>query len=96
MGIVTETEIFRAMMHLFGGKEDGDGFLVLANVRLRERIGAMSRIASIIEELNVPVLAMFSLPHRRAEGNRLYVRVQAQKMDEVKKALTEAGYKLED
>jgi acetoin utilization protein AcuB len=39
VGIATETEIFRAMMHLFGGKEKGDDFVVLANVRLRERGG---------------------------------------------------------
>ncbi len=96
VGIVTETEIFRSVMHLFGGKEKGDKFVVLANVRLRERVGAMSRISSIIEGLNVPVLSIFSLPHRRSEGNRLYIRVNTIKMDQVKKALSEAGYKLED
>lgn len=96
IGIVTETEIFRSVMHLFGGKEEGDEFVALVNVRLRERVGAMSRIASIIEGLNVPVLSMFSLPHRRSEGNRLYIRVNTDKMDQVKNALSEAGYKLED
>lgn len=96
VGIVTETEIFRAMMHLFGGEEEGDSFVVLANVRLRERVGAMSRIASIIEGLNVPVIAVFSLPHRRSEGNRLYIRVHAKDLEQVKNALGEAGYKLDD
>lgn len=96
VGIVTETEIFSSVMHLFGGKEKGDKFVVLVNVRLRERIGAMSRIASIVEGLNVPVLSIFSLPHRRSEGNRLYIRVNTDKLAKVKKALSEAGYKLEE
>jgi acetoin utilization protein AcuB len=96
VGIATETEIFRAMMHLFGGKEKGDDFVVLANVRLRERVGAMSRISSIIEGLDVPVISMFSLPHRRSEGNRLYIRVHTGKLDEVKAALAEAGYNLDE
>jgi hypothetical protein len=84
------------MMYLFGGKEKEDKFLILANVRLRERVGAMSRISSIIEGLNVPVISMFSLPHRRSEGNRLYIRLHTKKLDKVKKALTEAGYKLDE
>lgn len=96
VGIVTETEIFRSVMHLFGGKEKGDKFVVLANVRLRERVGAMSRISSVIEGLNVPVIAMFSLPHRRSEGNRLYIRVHTDNVAKVKAALSEAGYKLDE
>ncbi len=95
VGIVSEGDIFRAVMHLFGAKEK-DSFVVLQNVRLKERIGAMSRIASIVEGLNVPVLAMFSLPHRRSEGNRLYIRVHTKDVAPVAKALAEAGYKLED
>lgn len=95
VGIASETEIFRAVMHLFGAKQE-DAFVVLANVRLRERIGAMSRIASIVEGQNVPVLALFSLPHRRQEGNRLYIRVPAKDLEKARKALGGAGYKLDD
>jgi acetoin utilization protein AcuB len=95
VGIVSETEIFRAVMHLFGDK-DTDSFVVLVNVRLKERVGAMSRIASVVEGQNVPVLGMFSLPHRRTQGNRLYMRLHTSDPSKVVQALTEAGYKVEE
>jgi acetoin utilization protein AcuB len=95
VGIVSETEIFRAVMHLFGDK-DTDSFVVLVNVRLKERVGAMSRIASVVEGQNVPVLGMFSLPHRRSQGNRLYIRLHTTDPAPVAKALAEAGYRLEE
>jgi len=94
VGIVSETEIFRAVIHLFG-EQDQDRFVVLEDVRLRERVGAMSRIASVVEGLNVPVLGIFTLPHRRKEGNRLYIRVSTDDTAKVAQALQEAGYKLE-
>ena len=95
VGIATETEIYRAFMALFGSGEADSKLLVLKNVRLRERVGAMSRIASIIEALNVPVLSIFSLPHRQTPGNRLYIRLAAADTAPVVEALEEAGYILE-
>jgi acetoin utilization protein AcuB len=95
VGIVSEADIFRAVMHIFGDK-DTDSFVVLANVRLKERVGAVSRIASVAEGQNVPVLGMFSLPHRRTQGNRLYMRLHTSDPSKVVQALTEAGYKVEE
>lgn len=95
VGIVTETEIYRSFVQLLGYGE-GDAILILENIKLKERVGAMSRIAGIIEGLNVPVLALFSLPHRRQTGHRLYLRVHTDKPQAVAEALTQAGYKLGD
>lgn len=92
LGIVTEYEIFRAFVQLFG--TEGDTMISLENVRLRERVGAMSRISSIIEGLDMPVVSIFSLPHRRSTGNRLFIRVGSQDASKVVEALKEAGYKI--
>ncbi len=95
VGIVTETEIYTAFVHMLGKGKD-DRIITLRNVRLTERIGAMSRIASIIEGLKVPVLAMFSMPMRRKPGNRLFIRVQTSDTAPIEKALEEKGYKVGD
>ena len=96
VGIATETEIYRAFMGLLGSK-DKDEVITLENIELTQRVGAMSRIASIIEGLNVPVLAMFSLPHRRKPGfHRLYIRVHTTKTDKVIQELQANGYTIGD
>jgi acetoin utilization protein AcuB len=95
VGIVTETEIYRAFVQLLGYGE-GDHIIVLENIHLKERIGAMSRVSGIIEQLNIPVLAVFSLPQRRHPGRRLYIRVHTDKPQVVTDALAQAGYKLGD
>jgi hypothetical protein len=56
----------------------------------------MSRIASVVESLDVPILSMFSLPQRRSPGNRLYIRVCSKKTGPIVKALEKAGYKIGD
>ncbi len=92
VGIVTESEIYEAFVQIFGAGRDS--ILSLEKVHLRERVGAMSRIASIVEGLNLPVLGIFSLPHRRSAGNRLFIRVGSKDAAKAAAALTEAGYKV--
>ncbi len=96
VGIVTETEIYRAFVALLGHGEEDEQVISLENVRLMERVGAMSRIAGIIEQLNVPVLGIFSLPQRRHAGRRLFIRVVTKDKAGVEKALVDNGYKLTD
>ncbi|MCB2189424.1 MAG: CBS and ACT domain-containing protein [Deltaproteobacteria bacterium] len=93
VGIATETEMYRAFVQLFGTRET-DTLIELENVRLRENIGAMSQMAKLAEELNVPVVGIFSLPHRRRPGNRVYMRVQTKEPGPVVAALKEAGFQV--
>jgi acetoin utilization protein AcuB len=95
VGIVTETEIYRSFVQILGYGQ-GDHIIVLENVHLDERVGAMSRISGTVEQLGVPILALFSLPQRRQPGSRLYLRVHSDKPQAVKDALVQAGYKLGD
>lgn len=96
VGIVTETEIYQAVVTLFGDPGQ-ESIIELENLQLDQRIGAMSRIAGIVEGHNLPVLAMFSMPQRRHPGHqRLYIRVKAKKVAEVVRDLQDQGYKLGD
>lgn len=93
VGIVTETEIFRAMVHIFGTHE-GNSIVILGDVDLENNLGELSRIATIIEKVSVPVEAIFSLPQRSSGGHRVYIRVQTSRPRDVEKALIAGGYKL--
>jgi len=96
VGIATETEIYRAFVGLLGTKDE-DSMIVLENIDLTQRVGAMSRISSIIEGRGVPVLSMFSLPHRRKPGfHRLYIRVHTKDTAPVVKELAGQGYTIGD
>lgn len=93
VGITTETEIFRAMVHIFGTHE-GNSIVVLENVDLENSLGEVSKIAGYIESVSVPVEAIFSLPQRSTAGHRVYVRVQTSQPKEVIKVLKTAGYQV--
>jgi len=95
VGIVTETEIYRAFVQLLGDREH-DSIIILENVRLRQTIGALSRIASIIEAHDIPVLGIFTLPHRRRPGNRLYIRVGTKDTEQLCRDLEAEGYVIGD
>ncbi len=91
VGIVTETEIFSAMAHIFGSGKD-DTIISLENVGPEESVGVFRRIAEIVEKHNIPILAMFALPRRRVAGNRLYVRVKTKQTKPLLEDFRNAGY----
>ncbi|MEW5723517.1 MAG: CBS and ACT domain-containing protein [Thermodesulfobacteriota bacterium] len=93
VGIVTETEIFNAMIHIFGTRAQSD-IIELQNVGPMDSVGVFRRIAQVLEEMNIPILAMFTLPHRDREGFRVYVRVKSKEIKPIQKALQKAGFEL--
>ena len=95
VGIVTETEIIQAMVHIFGTRKKSE-IISLENVGPKESVGVFRKITEVIEPLNVPVLAMFSLPHRHSEAHRIYIRVETKKTKPVINALKEAGFEIGD
>lgn len=93
VGIVTETEIFRAMLHIFGAHQ-GNSIVVIENVDLENSLGEVSKIAALVEEIGVPVEAVFSLRQRRGVGHRVYLRAQTPDPAQVAARLTKAGYQV--
>jgi acetoin utilization protein AcuB len=93
VGIVTETHISRAMMQLFG-KDAKREIISLENVDLEA--GTFGKIVAIIESCGATLLSMFSLPRRTTDLLRVYIRLKADKKNEVMAALQKAGYEIGD
>lgn len=94
IGIVTESEIFNAVMSLIAPRE-GTCLIVLERVELSKEVGATSRIASVIEKRGVPVEAIFTVPHRTKAGNRVYIRARTPHPGNLQADLDAAGFKVE-
>lgn len=94
VGIATETEIFNATMHVIGARA-GQSVVVLEGVDIQNDLGAMSRIARIVESHGAPVEAIFSLPHRASQGHRVYIRAKTEQAQSLRGDLAAAGYKVE-
>jgi acetoin utilization protein AcuB len=94
VGIVTETEIIRAMMEIFGVMDPSSWLIALVNVDLE--MGGFRQLSDILDKSPVTVLGMFSLPMRSVDRSRVFVRMRGKGIEEAKKALTAAGYQIED
>jgi len=95
VGIVTETEIFNALIHLFGPGDDSD-IITLEKIELEKEKGVLGRIADLVEELDIHVLAIFSLPHRSGEGHRVFVRVSTKDIGPLIEAFKKKGYTIQE
>lgn len=95
VGIVTETEIFSAMIQIFGTREESR-IITLEGVGSEDSIGVFRRIAEVVEAQKIPMLAMFALPHRTTGGIRIYIRVKIRNTTPLEKALQEAGFTIGD
>jgi acetoin utilization protein AcuB len=93
LGIVTETQIARAMVQLFGTNVKKE-IIALENVDLQT--GTLGKIVSLIEKLGVTVMSVFSIPRRTTDLLRMYVRIKSDRKDEVVAELKKAGYEIAD
>lgn len=91
VGIVTESEILRSMLHIFGTRTASE-IIELKNLGDPGTVGDFHRISGVIKDLNVPILAMFTLPDRDTGEYRAYVRVKTKDIEPVYEALEKAGY----
>jgi acetoin utilization protein AcuB len=93
LGIVTETQIARAMVQLFGTNVKEE-IISLENVDLQT--GTLGKIVNLIEKLGVTVMSVFSIPRRTSDLLRMYVRIKSDKKDQVVAELKKAGYEIAD
>ena len=93
VGIVTESQIGRALMNLFGTNIEKE-IISLENVDLQ--LGTIGNLTSIIEKLGVTILSIFSIPKRTTDLLRVFIRIKSDKKDEVVEALKKAGYEIAD
>jgi len=93
VGIVTETQIARAMLQLFG-TEDRNEIITLENVDLQP--GTFGNIATLLEKLGINIMSMFSLPRRSTDLLRFYIRIKSGQREEALQELKKAGYAVTD
>ena len=93
VGIITETQIARAMLQLFG-TEDRNEIITLENVDLQP--GTFGKIVTVVEKLGINILSMFSLPRRTTDLLRVYIRIKSGQREEAIRELTKAGYEIID
>jgi CBS domain-containing protein len=93
VGIITESQISRAMMQLFGTDVKKE-IISLADVDLQ--LGTFGKLTDLIEQLGVTIISMFSIPQRSTDLMRIYVRIKSDKKNEVVEVLKKAGYSLEE
>jgi acetoin utilization protein AcuB len=93
VGIITETQIARAMIHLFG-TETRKEIICLENVDLQP--GTFGKIVTLVEKLGINIISMFSLPRRTTNLMRVYVRIKSGQREEATQELKKAGYEIAD
>jgi acetoin utilization protein AcuB len=89
VGIITETQISRAMVQLFGHKVKEE-IIILQDVDLQ--LGTIGKIAAVVEGLGIKVVSIFSIPRRTTDLMRVYIRIKSEKKAEAEAALLKAGY----
>lgn len=91
VGIVTESQIGRAMMSLFGTHIEKE-VIALENVDIQH--GTIGNITALVEKLGVTILSIFSIPKRTTDLLRVIIRIKTDHKDEVMAALKKAGYEI--
>ncbi len=95
VGIVTESEIYKAMRSLLGDRKM-DSVVIVEGLHLNQEIGTMSKLASIVEARGVALLGMFSLRQRTKPGWRMHLLVRTKDPSEIVADLEKAGYTIGD
>ena len=93
VGIITETQIARAMIQLFG-TEARKEIISLENVDLQP--GTFGKIVTLVEKLGINIISMFSLPRRTTDLLRVYIRIKSGQREEAMQELKKAGYEIAD
>ena len=93
VGIITETQIARAMIQLFG-TEARNEIISLENVDLQP--GTFGKIVTLVEKLGINIISMFSLPRRTTDLLRVYIRIKSGQREEAIQELKKAGYEIAD
>jgi len=93
VGIVTETQISRAMMQLFGTNVKEE-IIHLENVDIQA--GTFGKIVAEAEKMGATIISLFSVPKRSTDLMRLYLRIKPGDRTKVVEGLKKAGYDIEE
>ena len=88
VGIVTSTDVLRALVTLTGVHEPGSQIQVDAP----DRPGVLAEVAEIIRDLEVDILSALSSPEKRGGSRTMIFRLTAEDPSTVVQSLQMAGY----
>ena len=88
VGIVTSTDVMRALVMMTGVHEPGSQIQVQAP----DRPGILAEVAEIIRDLEVDILSALSSPEKRSGGRTMIFRLTAEDPSTVVQSLQMAGY----
>ncbi|MGF1473067.1 MAG: CBS and ACT domain-containing protein [Rubrobacteraceae bacterium] len=88
IGIVTSTDVMRALVTLTGVHESGSQI----QVRAPDRQGILAEVAEIIRDLEVDILSVLSSPKKTGGSRTMVFRLTAEDPSTVVQSLQMAGY----
>lgn len=90
VGIVTETDLLRAIVELMGGAEPGSSL----RVEVPHRPGSLARVADIIQRHGVNLLSVLITPAKDSNHRVLMIRVQTIAPQALIREINAAGYRV--
>ncbi len=92
IGIVTETDVFRAYNAILGASED------LQRITLRDvdvQHGTISKISKLVEDAGGTVISIFSIHQRASDLRMVVLRIESKRPKEIVDSLKGEGYVVE-
>lgn len=91
VGIVTSTDVLRALVTLTGVHEAGSQ----VQVEAPDRPGVLAEVAEVIHDLDVDILSALSSPDKRGGSRTMVFRLTAEDPSTVVQSLQMAGYSVD-
>lgn len=83
VGIITESDIFKVFIELFGAREPG----IQATMLLPEKQGELADITKALADKGVDIITLGTFPGENAENRLCYIKVAGVKPKELEKIL---------
>jgi acetoin utilization protein AcuB len=91
VGIITSTDLMEVLLDGLGVQEESGRLVVL----VRDRIGVLADVCSILKDANISIVSMITLPlHQHPGVHQLVMRVTSADRDRAVRRLGDSGYRV--
>jgi acetoin utilization protein AcuB len=91
VGIITSTDLMEVLLDGLGVQEESGRLVVL----VRDRIGVLADVCSILKDANISIVSMITLPlHQHPGVHELVMRVNYADRDRAVQCLGDSGYRV--
>ena len=91
VGIITSTDLMEVLLDGLGVQEESGRIVVL----VRDRIGVLADVCSILKDANISIVSMITLPlHQHPGIHELVMRVHSADRDSAVRCLGDSGYRV--